>query len=334
MNTNHIPITSSELGNLWLVFQKQTMLMRMLEYFINKAESDESKTIMDSHYRVTTKSVEELKTIFTNEGAVLPIAFTSKDVAADAPPLFDYFFDIMFLRVLMKVTIGINALHSTMSYRSDIIDFYTNLTNECQKTYKKCTQFLLEKGVLARPPMVSMPKEVEIVNNENYMSGFNPFNEKRALNTLEVSFIYQGIESNVLGTQLMTGFAQVANEKEVKEYFIKGKELAKKLTSNMSELFLDSDIQSPSSGSGRATDSKIPPFSDKLMMYCTMLLSSFGLTNNALGTTFSLRSDLPVKLNKMAKDIFDFSHEGGKLMIKNSWMEEPPQLEDRNQLSK
>ncbi|MDW8515062.1 DUF3231 family protein [Priestia flexa] len=36
-----------------------------------------------------------------------------------------------------------------------------------------------------------------------------------------------GIETNNIGMQLITGFAQCAENKEVKQYFVRGKELAK-----------------------------------------------------------------------------------------------------------
>jgi nitrogen fixation protein len=36
----------------------------------------------------------------------------------------------------------------------------------------------------------------------------------------------------------------------------------------------------------------------------------------------------------LGADIFKFAQDGGKIMIKNGWMEEPPQIEDRNQLTK
>ncbi|MEH7586739.1 DUF3231 family protein, partial [Priestia megaterium] len=75
-------------------------------------------------------------------------------------------------------------------------------------------------------------------------------------------------------------------------------------------------------------------FSDKLMMYNTSLLSTFGLGSNALGGAFSLRSDLPLKMLQLAKDIYSLAKEGGKVMIQNGWLEEPPQIEDRNQLTK
>ena len=47
-----------------------------------------------------------------------------------------------------------------------------------------------------------------------------------------------------------------------------------------------------------------------------------------------MRSDLQIKLALIVKNIFNYSKKGGKIMIKHKWMEEPPQMEDRNQLTK
>lgn len=73
------------------------------------------------------------------------------------------------------------------------------------------------------------------------------------------------------------------------------------------------------------TTSTVAPFSDKIMMYCISLFCSFSLGGNSLGTAFSLRNDLPVKFSIVMKDVFEYAHEGAKLMIKYGWMEEPPQ---------
>ena len=162
------------------------------------------------------------------------------------------------------------------------------------------------------------------------MSGIKLFGNNRSLNTLEVSYIFQTIEVNIFGMQLMTGFAQVAKEKEIKEYFIEGKELAKKIVSDFSNVLLQSDIQAPSTWAGKATDSVVPPFTDKIMMFCANIMASYAIGSNALGMSFSMRGDLPLKLAFIAKDTLDFAREGGKLMIKHKWLEEPPQMEDRN----
>jgi hypothetical protein len=70
------------------------------------------------------------------------------------------------------------------------------------------------------------------------------------------------------------------------------------------------------------------------MMYVISLISSSALGFNALGTSFSMRGDLHIKLAIIVKNTFTYSKKGGKMMIKHGWMEEPPQMEDRNQLTK
>jgi hypothetical protein len=71
-----------------------------------------------------------------------------------------------------------------------------------------------------------------------------------------------------------------------------------------------------------------------MMLYTTNLLSTFGLGSNSLGGAFSLRSDIPFTMARLGKKVFNYAKEGGEIMIKNGWMEEPPQVEDRRQLTK
>ncbi|WP_338472949.1 DUF3231 family protein [Niallia sp. XMNu-256] len=332
--TQKQPLTSSELGTLWMTYQEKTMIQRMLEYFIEQADDNRAKEIMQNTHMKVINYIEDIKAIFKNEGAVIPIGFTEQDVNTGVPKLYENMFDIMFLRLLQEISMGLHTLHLNMAYRKDIVLLYKELTEFTQSSYDECVDYLQEKDVLPRPPAVTMPKSVEFVEGTNYMSGFNLFSEKRALNTVEVAHLYHAIESNIIGMQLITGFAQVANEPEVKKYFIKGKELAKKIVTDNTQLFLQSDIQPPSTWGANATDSKVAPFSDKLMMYCTSLFCSFGLGSNALGTAFSLRSDLPLKMIGEAKDIFTYGQDGGKIMVKNGWIEEPPQMLDRNDLTR
>ena len=178
-----------------------------------------------------------------------------------------------------------------------------------------------------------MPKKIEFVEEKKYMNG-GVFTDKRALNTIEVGFFVQSLEFNIFSMQLMTGFAQVAKEGEVRRYFIEGKELSKKIISKINSVLLQSDIQPPSTWAGNATNSIVPPFSDKIMMFLTNLMSIYALGYNALGTSFSLQSDLPTKLLLIEKDTLSYANEGGQLMIKHKWLEEPPQMDDRNQLTK
>ncbi|MFC0270604.1 DUF3231 family protein [Metabacillus herbersteinensis] len=328
-------ITSSELGVLWLTYQEKTMILRMLEYFIEKADDDKALKIMTDLYKDIDLYVGKIKIIFEDEGAAIPVAFTSQDVNKDVPKLYDNGFDIMFVRLLKEISMGLHTLNINMAYREDIVMLFKDLTAITQGAYNSCTQYLIEKGLLARSPYVSMPKTVEFVKEKNYLAGMNPLTKlgnKRTLNTIEVAYIYHGIEANVSGLQMITGFAQCANSPEVKKFFNKGAEISKSVVKEMSEVFLEDGIQIPTTSGGNATRSTVAPFSDKLMMYCTSMFCSFSMGGNAVGTAFSLRNDLVAKMGVFTKDIFEFAHEGAKIMIKNGWMEEPPQMAERKDI--
>ncbi|RSD28581.1 DUF3231 family protein [Mesobacillus subterraneus] len=322
------PITSSELATLWLTYQEKTMKLRILEYFIEKADDTEARDIMTSLHVEIEGFVGKIVEIFEQEGAVVPAGYSAQDVNKEVPKLYDNGFDIMFVRLLAEISMGLHALNLTMTFRDDINILLTDFTALSQKYFRICSQYLLEKGLLVRTPYVSMPKTVEFVKDNEYLGGLaiNPFNQKRTLNTVEVAHLHKGMESNLTGLQMILGFAQSAHDQEVKKFFYEGAELAKGIIKEISELMIQDSLPIPQTPGGNVTESTLAPFSDKLMMYCTSLFCSFSLGSNSLGTAFSLRNDLPLKMTIFTKDVFEYAHKGAKILIKNGWMEEPPQV--------
>jgi hypothetical protein len=47
-----------------------------------------------------------------------------------------------------------------------------------------------------------------------------------------------------------------------------------------------------------------------------------------------MRNDLPLKLAFISKDTLNYAKKGAKIMIAHKWLEEPPEMEDRNKLTK
>ncbi|MCC2686070.1 MAG: hypothetical protein K0R75_2969, partial [Paenibacillaceae bacterium] len=119
-SSNPMPISSSELGTIWMAYQEKTMKLRTLEYFLEKAEDPEASRIFQSEYNKEIQNIQILKEIFQKEGAVIPTGYTEKDVNKGVPRLFDEIFDLMYIRMMAKVEIGLYALYSSMSYRKDI----------------------------------------------------------------------------------------------------------------------------------------------------------------------------------------------------------------------
>lgn len=331
---NKNPITSSELGTLWLTYQEKTLILRILDYFIEKSDDQEALNIMGGLWQDLHYYVKKVEKIFISEGVAIPTGFNKEDVNLEAPNLYDNGFDIMFLRILKEVSMGMYTINMNMAYRDDVMMIYEGLTRVTQKIYKLATLYLLEKGILTLPPNVTMPKSKEFIESKSYLSGFNPFSEKRVLNDIELGYLHHGIETNNIGMQLITGFAQCAESKEVKQYFVKGKELAKKQIKVFSDILLENDAQFSATSGSTVTTSKVAPFSQKLMMFCVFLLNGFGIVGSSFGTMFSLRKDVSMKTALIAKDIYFYADEGIKIMIKNGWFEEPPQMEDRAQIIK
>src|SRR4051812_23397865 len=233
-------ITSSELATLWLTYQEKTMILRMLEYFIEKADDDQAKDIMTNLYEELNLYVEKITETLKNEGAVVPIGFTAEDVNKDVQKLYDHGFDIMFVRLLKEISMALHSLNITMAYREDLVMIFKNLTAITQKYYNLCTQYLLEKGLLPRPPYVTMPTKVDFVKDTSYLSGLtmNPFSDKRTINAVEVGQLHHAIETNITGMQMITGFGQCASKTEVKHFFNEGAELAKSIIKEISEIYL------------------------------------------------------------------------------------------------
>lgn len=326
--THQAKLTSSEIGTLWMTYQQKTMFLRIMEYFLEKSDQQDEKELLQFVYEVISPYPDKIAQFFTQEGGKEPVGFTADDVSVGSPPLYDNGYHIMFVRVMKQISMGMHTLHLSMSYRQDVCDLYQELTNITQEIYSRCTDYLLQKGIIARPPYVPMPKGNYFVDDKEYLKGNSILGEKRVLNTVELAHIYQGVESNTVGYVMINSFHQVSQTQDVRKYFGEGMDLAKKMIVKFTKEIEDSQLPTPTASGGNVTNSVISPFSEKLMMYCTSLFSSFSLGKNAIGTAFSFRNDLPLEVSLIAKDIFDYAHVGAKLMIKHGWLEEPPRIKD------
>ncbi|RLQ97480.1 DUF3231 family protein [Falsibacillus albus] len=332
--TDKMKVNATELGTLWMTYQEKTLIIQFLEYFITKSDDQEAKEILKSLLRDLNGSIEKIKLILKSEGMAIPVAFDSSDVNLDAPKLYDNGFDIMFIRVLKQISMGMYTLHISMAYREDIVMLYKDLTAITQKIYNQCTQYLLKKNILTPPPNMTVPTSAQFIKSLQYLSGFRLFGPKRSLNTIEMGYMQHAIETNCVGLQLVTGFAQCAEDAHIKKYFVKGKGLSKKIMKEYEEILIDSDVPISTGTRSTVTTSTEPPFSQKMMMYTIYLLNSFGLGSGSFGAIFSMRKDLIAKSALLTKDIYDYAQEGVKIMVKKGWMEEPPHIEDRSQIIK
>ncbi|MFC0558188.1 hypothetical protein [Halalkalibacter alkalisediminis] len=84
-----------------------------------------------------------------------------------------------------------------------------------QKYFDQCTEFLLRRRTLVKPPHMTMPNEVEFATNQDYLKGIKLVGDKRTLNAVEVAYLYHAVESNIVGANLIMGFAHSVPALEV-----------------------------------------------------------------------------------------------------------------------
>lgn len=326
-----VKLTAAELSQIWSGYQNDTMLKCVLQYFRETVEDSDIQLIVEHALNLSMSHIEKLTAIFDKEAHPLPVGFTDSDVDLNAPRLYSDPFILYYLHQAGKLGINAMSVAVALSTRSDIYAYFSECLSEYVHLHKKTTDVLLSKGLYIRSPHLPTPKGANFVKQKNFLSGFG---EKRPLVSLEVTNLFDNIQRNALGASTVMGFAQVARSKKVAQYMVDGKEIAEKHVEIFGSELRKDDLNVPISWAIEVTDSTVPPFSDKLMMFHTTALISIGMGYYGTSMATAFRSDLIADYARLLAEIAKYSGEGAKLLIENGWLEEPPQAADRDELVK
>ncbi len=132
----------------------------------------------------------------------------------------------------------------------------------------------------------------------------------------------------------LVGYAQGAKSKKVRNYCLRGKEISTKHVKVFAAMLTNDDLPSPMAWDLEVTDSTISPFSDKIIMFQTSLLIASSISNYATASAASMRSDIAASYIRLTAEVAQFSKDGIDIMIKNAWLEQPPQIPDHKKLAK
>lgn len=330
-NPSNIKVTAAEISQLWAVYQNDTMLHCVMQYFSQTVEDPDIRPIVEHALELSQAHIEKDTAFFNKENHPLPVGFTERDVDPSAPRLFSDPFILYYLQQAGKLGVNATSVAVSLSTRSDIYDYFAECLSEYVNLQKQAIDTLLAKGLYIRPPHLPTPRGVDFVRDKRFLSGFG---DERPLVSLEVTNLHDNIQRNTLGSSTLMGFSQVAKSKQVAQYMVKGKEIAEKHVEIFGSVLRKDDLNVPMSWSLEVTNSTTAPFSDKLMMFHTTALIGIGMGYYGTSMSTTLRSDIIADYARLTAEIAKYSGEGAKLMIKNGWMEEPPQAADRSELAK
>jgi hypothetical protein len=333
MPETKINLTSSEISSIWTSYIQNTMSVQFLNFFLKTVEDPEVKSIIEKGFTLTTTHVAQLVEVFQKEEIPIPNGFSASDVNLNAPRLFTDSFMISYLNHMSKAGMVGYSVFLTMSARKDIRKIFKKALYMTSDLYDESSDLLLEKGLFIRSPYIDYPKQKDFVDSKKYLSGLNPFSSKRPLNAGEIAHLSMNAQTNLIGGKLSIGFAQTSPRKEVQKLLLRGKEISEKHVKVFIDTLLDNNTQSPVPSDLCVTNSTAEVFSDKLIAFHQLLLSTTGMGNYSTAAASSQRSDLILNYERLSLEIGQYAKDIATMMIENEWLEQPPGTMDKVKLA-
>ena len=329
-----IYLTASEIASLWSNYMNDSMSKYILGFMLKDIKDSEIKSVVQHAYDSSVEHLKQLLSIFQEEAFAIPNGFSEEDVNMEAPWLFTDIFCLTYVNHMAKIGMVSYSGFLSMTSRSHIRDYFTQALNSTSSLYNLSNDTAFMKGIGIKHPYIEVPKEADYVDSKKYLSGLNPFNEKRPLNAVEISHLYQNIATNSIGHKLCLAFAQTSPSKVVQDFMLRNSEVSKKHIKLFVDALLKDDLQAPQVPDVGVSNSVTQTFSDKLMMFLMSLIMAAGIGNYATAGAASQRSDLMVNYERLSFEVAKLAKSGADIMIENNWLEQPPGIKDRKKLAK
>jgi hypothetical protein len=324
-------LTAPEIAALWTQYQNDTLAICFNKYAISKIDDQDVLTIYQYALGLAESHVESIKEFLTSEGFPIPHGFSNEDVNLEAARLYS---DEFLLNYLYNMTLhGLTgyAVSLSTSSRPDIRKYYRECTVQTMELHERVLGVMQAKGLYTRPPYINPPEMVEFVNRENFLTGW--FGERSPLNAIEITNITFNMNKTNLGKALVLGLSQVAKLEDVRNYMLRGTKISTKHTEVFNSLFQEDNLNAPISWDSTVTNSTEPPFSDRLIMFHTHVLTQAAVAFYGASLAVCMRKDLLAHYVRLSAELLNYAKDGIDLMINHGWLEKPPTADDRDKIA-
>lgn len=321
------PLTAVEMGKLWATYTGNSMSRQILTYFLQNCDDEHIRTLLKNGFALTKDFMERIEVFFHKSNFPIPRGFTEDDVNIGAPRLYNDAFYVHYLKYASKAGMSIYAVAIPLVMRKDIKEFFT-YCNDCTMSFLgQINTVLVEKNLIARPPIIPIPESNDFIKKQNYLAGF--VGDIRPLHALEISHLYDNIENNTTSKALLLGFYQVVKDEKIKALFKRGLDMTDKSVKQFMEKLHIGNLETPSYIDHLVTPSTYPPFSDKIMLFHKVDMFSIKIRSFANSIAVNGRRDIALMYGRNLMNVGLFVDDGANLLIENGWMESPPKAVER-----
>ncbi|WP_423800516.1 DUF3231 family protein [Neobacillus sp. SAB-20_R2A] len=329
----NLKLTSAEISSLWTTFLNIGVANCLLTHYAETCNDQEILAMVEEAQHYAKKHLQLIEDLFHAEKIALPEGFkVEKHVIPRAPKLFSDIFYIHTLLHMVKYGVTSHNVGMILAAREDVRQFYKNMFDDVSYLHNKVVICMQEKGIFIRMPYMNYPTKIDFVNKESFLTGW--FGRRRPLLGIEVTHLMVNAIQNEIGRALCAGFSQVAQDQEIRDYFLRGKHICKHILSSIHDVLIESDVPAAMSWDQGVTDSTAAPFSDQLMLYIVGVLSNLGISSYGAAMSATMRRDISAMYTGFIAKTGTFGEDGLNLMIDRRWMEQPPQFNDHDKLAK
>jgi hypothetical protein len=329
---HHTKINASENAVIWSQYVNDSLSRCILRYMLHDVKDEDIRDLLEFALELAETHLEKTKQFLTLENLPIPIGFTDEDVTVDAPSLFTDTFKIVYLHIMTIHGLTRYAGATSVCIREDVRKYFIECTSQTLELYDRVTSVSLNKGIINKPPTLNNQQKIDFVRKQNYLTGW--FGKRRPINAIEISGVHLNMQKTMVKMVLELGFSQVCQSKEVRDYMERARKICIKHFDILSSMLKEENLHVPKLFETEVTDSTVPPFSDKLMLFHIATLLSAAIAYYSEALAMGQRRDLTADYARMNTEIALIAEEGINLLIEKGWMEQPPSATDHESLAK
>lgn len=326
----NISLTSGEIGELFNSYLSNSASIWVLSYLAEKAQDPDIKSALAKSLKASKNIVQQISTIFNSVNHPIPKGFSAVDVNLNAKSLYSDRYMLIFVRFMARFGLVNYSEARASCTRSDVRALFNNSIHSTLELLEMTDKILLDKGLYIKEPSIPIPDRIDFVEKQSFLNGF--IGEQRPINVAEINRLYFNFNRNSLGKAFLIGLCQTTKNIELKEYFMRGKNLSEKQMDVIGSFLKKEELPIHESLDSEVTASTETIFSDKLIIFFVVALNAMGLGTNGISLSRAMRRDVALIFTSFMTEIALYSEDGVKIMIDKGWLERIPEAANRKEL--